>query len=59
MKDKESTKGKTNKAKTQRSVKGVSGDRKVYQGPNGGLYVVSLCNGEMKKRYIKDNKCTV
>lgn len=58
MKDKESTKGKTDKMK-QRKVKGVSGDRKVYQGPNGGLYVVSLCNGEMKKRYIKDNKCTV
>lgn len=55
MPNKDTVKKEVNKRKT----KGVSGDRKVYKGPNGGLFVISLCNGEKRKRYIKDDKCNV
>jgi len=31
------------------------GNKKVYVGPKGGKYVIIVCDGKKKKKYLKKN----
>ena len=35
-----------------KGAKANGGNKKIHTGPNGGKYVMSRCNGKMKKRYL-------
>jgi|DEB0MinimDraft_6_1074348.scaffolds.fasta_scaffold726493_1 hypothetical protein len=38
----------------KKNIANVSGNKKIHNGPRDGKYVIVMCKGEKKKRYLKN-----
>jgi len=44
------------KLDTKKKKVDVSGNKKIHNGPRDGKYVIVMCKGEKKKRYLKSSQ---